>query len=185
MNSPSPADPRPASGSDRVELVLAPDARSAGAARRFLTATLAEWRALGYRDDAELLLSELVANAALHANTEIVVRIELRPESLHLAVSDSSPRQPVVRHYSDQSTTGRGLALVSAVALRWGIDPHPDGSKTVWAELEAHQGDRAPRLTEVPAIDLNAFPDLDESLSGRTYGEGETATFLHSSFLAA
>jgi hypothetical protein len=94
---------------------------------------------------------------------------------LRLAVTDGSPRQPVVRHYSDQSTTGRGLALVTALATRWGIDPHSDGSKTVWAELgAAPDGSRGSR--EAPAVDLNSFPELEDSAPAP--GGDATATCL-------
>ena len=123
-------------------LSLGADPRSAGAARRFLAATLTTWKSTFYGDEAVLLLSELVANAALHARTQIGVRIELMPECLRLAVTDGSPQQPLMRHYSDEATTGRGLALVSALARRWGVEPNPDGTKTVWAEVVADPGRR-------------------------------------------
>ncbi|MDQ1393204.1 MAG: hypothetical protein QOF30_2181 [Acidimicrobiaceae bacterium] len=128
-----------------AELSLGADARSAGVARRFLTATLIDWDKTMYGDNAVLLLSELVTNAALHAKTQIVVRVELLPECLLVSVTDGSPRQPVVRHYSDQSTTGRGLALVSALARRWGIASNDDATKTVWAEIEPDEVDRRPK----------------------------------------
>lgn len=118
-----------------AEISLAASVGSAGVARRFLAVTLSGWRVVAYREDAILLLSELVANSALHAKTEIGVRIELKPDCLRLSVTDGSPREPVLRHYSDQSTTGRGLTLVTALARRWGVDPNPGGGKTVWAEV--------------------------------------------------
>jgi anti-sigma regulatory factor (Ser/Thr protein kinase) len=159
-----------------AELSLPGEARSAGEARRFLRSTLTGWDNAPDGDDAALLLSELVTNAALHAKTDIVVRVELNAECLRLSVTDGSPRQPVVRHYSDQSTTGRGLALVSALALRWGINPHSDGTKTVWAELAAaNRGGRGSR-PEVVA-DLSAFPDLDAPAPLFDGGPGETTLF--------
>ncbi|GBQ00261.1 hypothetical protein SSP531S_16750 [Streptomyces spongiicola] len=41
--------------------------------------------------------------------------------------------------------TGRGLALLDAVAVRWGVDEGP-GTKTVWCELpgEGAAGMRSP-----------------------------------------
>lgn len=160
-----------------AELSLPGEARSAGEARRFLASTLTGWGNARYKEDAALLLSELVTNAALHAKTDIVVRIELKAENLLLAVTDGSPRQPVVRHYSTQSTTGRGLALVEALALRWGISPHPDGSKTVWAELGAEdRGGHGSRADAV--VDLSAFPDLDDAAPRAAGGLGETTMFL-------
>jgi anti-sigma regulatory factor (Ser/Thr protein kinase) len=159
-----------------AELSLPGEARSAGVARRFLMSTLTGWDNAPDGDDASLMLSELVTNAALHAKTDIVVRVELNAECLRLSVTDGSPRQPVVRHYSDQSTTGRGLALVSALALRWGITPHSDGTKTVWAELAAaNRGGRGSR-PEVVA-DLSAFPDLEDAPPLSDGGRGGTSLF--------
>lgn len=146
-----------------AELSLGPDARSPGVARRFLLTTLRGWEHQEYADDAALLVSELVTNAALHARTDIVVVIELRSECLRLAVSDRSPRQPARRHYSVDSTTGRGLALVAALAQRWGIDANPDGSKTVWAELRAEGGDPARARPDEAEVDLTGFPELEEA----------------------
>jgi anti-sigma regulatory factor (Ser/Thr protein kinase) len=117
-----------------AELALPPEARSAGIARRFLSATLASWDADGYSDTGSLLLSELVTNAALHAGTEILVRVCLTSTGLRLEVADRSDRRPVIRHYSAQATTGRGLGMVDSLAERWGVVPEATG-KTVWAEL--------------------------------------------------
>ena len=151
-----------------AELILGPDARSPGLARRFVTTTLIGWAQPDY-DDAVLLVSELVTNATLHARTEIVVRVELGTESLVLSVTDGSARQPVARHYSDHATTGRGLGLVNTLARRWGIDPHADGTKTVWCELTPEPAGGRPDDRDV---DLDAFPDLEEGASRREQGFG-------------
>jgi hypothetical protein len=158
-----------------AELSLGAEARSPGAARHFLLNTLDAWGKTEYGDDGALLLSELVTNAALHAKTQIVVRIELKPECLHLAVTDGSPRQPAVRHYSEQSTTGRGLALVSALARDWGVVARQDGTKTVWAEVGAGRSARPPG--EI-AVDLHVFPDLEDALPGYPEGQEETSACL-------
>lgn len=65
-----------------AELPLPGDPRSAGVARRFLATTIGGWGMAGFADDAALLVSELVTNAALHAGTDLVVRIERRPDCL-------------------------------------------------------------------------------------------------------
>lgn len=146
-----------------AELALPGEARSAALARRFLASTLVGWGDSVYAEDAALLLTELVTNAALHAKTDIVIEIELKPACLRLAVTDGSPRQPVVRHYSDQSTTGRGLALVTALASRWGITAHANGSKTVWVELAGTGHHGGGGGSDTRDVDLNAFPDLEQS----------------------
>jgi anti-sigma regulatory factor (Ser/Thr protein kinase) len=53
-----------------------------------------------------LVLSELVTNAALHARTQIDVRVILDRHGLSLDVADGSTRTPIARHHCDQATTG-------------------------------------------------------------------------------
>ena len=89
-----------------------------------------------------------------HARTDIGVRIVAQPDCLLIVVSDRSPQAPTLRHSSEQSTTGRGLALVSSVSRRWGSEAQLDGGKTVWAEV----GDlEDPPLVEIP-VDRGADP---------------------------
>jgi hypothetical protein len=35
----------------------------------------------------------------------------------------------------DRAEGGRGLLLVSALSVAWGVEALPDGGKVVWAEL--------------------------------------------------
>lgn len=145
-------------------VVLTGQASSAGEARRFISDRLAAWRAPQYEESARLLVSELVTNAILHARTDVTVRLELDPTRLRLEVMDASARQPVSRHYSLEATTGRGLALIDALAGRWGVDNDGQG-KTVWAEIMAEPSDgrRRPDIE----VDLAAFPDLEGGTADR------------------
>jgi anti-sigma regulatory factor (Ser/Thr protein kinase) len=158
-----------------AEISLAADVRSAGAARRFLAAVLSGWAATAHGDDAVLLLSELVANAALHAGTEIGVRIELKPDCVRLSVTDGSPREPVLRRYSDEATTGRGLNLVSLLARQWGVDPNPDGGKTVWAEVGLDEVERPVGET---TPDLRLIQGGGQGAPVSEYHRDETTTQL-------
>lgn len=85
---------------------------------------------------ATLLVSELVANAVLHAHTTIAVRVSRDVPSgrVKVAVHDGTPRSPARKHYSPTSTTGRGLLLVERLASDWGVTPSAAG-KSVWFEL--------------------------------------------------
>ena len=67
-------------------------------ARAFLRSTLASWDADSYGDDAMLVVDELVANAVLHAGTEIELRFALSRDRLGVAVADRSPDRPSVEH---------------------------------------------------------------------------------------
>ncbi|MQS36319.1 ATP-binding protein [Streptomyces katsurahamanus] len=116
--------------------------RTAGSARSLLREQLAVWRITGDAvDAAELLLSELVANAIRHANVpggdELGVRLAYGDGMLRVEVSDTDSRRPEPRVAGADDEGGRGLFLVSALSERWGCDPRRHGAgKTVWVELK-------------------------------------------------
>jgi anti-sigma regulatory factor (Ser/Thr protein kinase) len=85
-------------------------------------------------DTAELLTSELVTNALLHAGTDLTVHVETAGERIRIAVDDGSDVAPRVGALDDVSCGGRGLPLVAALAQRWGWEALPHG-KRVWFEV--------------------------------------------------
>ena len=107
---------------------------SPGAARRFVRTTLTEWNSEDLIDDATLLTSELVTNAVLHADSDLELRMRLRPTALRVEVVDQSQRALVRREPSNEATSGRGLAMVNTLAALWGSDAVGSG-KSVWFEL--------------------------------------------------
>lgn len=117
-----------------VELPKGP--RSASAARKFASLTLAEWGGEQLDDVVTLLLSELVTNSILHAGTHVEVCIFAGHDTLRVEVGDGSTAAPRARHFSAESTTGRGLGLVTELSTRWGVESRGDG-KTVWFEVPA------------------------------------------------
>ncbi len=113
--------------------------RSVGRARDALRHQLAIWHVdADVTDSAVLLLSELATNA-VRATTAgcrtIGVRFELTGAELRLEVSDGSGKQPTLKHAGDEEECGRGLALVAALADRWGVEPLDAVGKVVWALL--------------------------------------------------
>lgn len=82
---------------DQARLELSPSLPAAAAARRFATARCNQWGLEALSDDAILTLSELVTNAVVHAATPITVTMSLVGEFLEVAVSDDSPRAPILR----------------------------------------------------------------------------------------
>ncbi|WP_328701399.1 ATP-binding protein [Amycolatopsis pittospori] len=90
--------------------------------------------------DAELLATELVTNAYLHAAGPRAFRLRLPADRpvIRLEVDDASPTLlPHLRDLQDGATSkpgGRGLLLVTAVATTWGVTSTPQ-SKTTWAEI--------------------------------------------------
>lgn len=85
-------------------------------------------------DAALLVISELSANAMLHAETPFDVVVRGGPGDIRLEVHDRNPRLPRRKRYSSESTTGRGLVLVEALTTVAGAERTADG-KVVWAIL--------------------------------------------------
>lgn len=112
---------------------LPADPTAAGSARRWLRDLLSD-DAEALVSTVELLVSELVNNAVLHASSAPRVEVDLRAHSLRVAVQDSDPTMPARRDPDVTGIGGRGLLLLDRLSDRWGADPL-DGGKVVWFEL--------------------------------------------------
>ncbi|MGW6096975.1 ATP-binding protein [Streptomyces sp. NPDC055157] len=117
----------------------------ASLARRCATGQLGDWGVpLGapLHDTVALLVAELAANAARHGrvpgrNFELRLLYTHETAVVRIEVSDTHPRRPdpsSVGMADPDADGGRGLALVEAVAHRWGVDDRTGPGKTVWAE---------------------------------------------------
>jgi len=111
-----------------------PELRSAAAARHFAEAVLAEMDLPSALDVTRLLVSELVVNAVVHAESEAQVVLHHDGARLRVEVLDDSTTLPVVRGHSPTVPDGRGLRILDGLADRWGVDV-TDGGKAVWFEL--------------------------------------------------
>ncbi|WP_075779501.1 SpoIIE family protein phosphatase [Streptomyces acidiscabies] len=136
----------------RIGTTLAGSALAPGTAREVLGRALDEWATAGWHatartgDEALLVLSELVTNAVVHAGTDVEIscRLEEPKEGagasydLVVEVSDRHPSRTLRDGDPDPSYEpaeyGRGLRLVTALAMEWGVTYRRDG-KTVWARL--------------------------------------------------
>ena len=121
-----------------LELVTA--LRAPRAARAFVAETLRAWNVQADKvEAAQLVVSELVTNAVLHAPDSPTIRLGLRltDGAVRVLVSDGGPGEPDRRPHSDARTgeTGRGVWLVDAFTERWGTERHGRDGKTVWCEL--------------------------------------------------
>lgn len=91
------------------------------------------------REDAMLVLSELVSNAVKHAaplpSGEISVRWQVADDMLHIQITDGGG---ATRPHSSvpvlSALGGRGLHIVRTVSTQWGITEDHD-TVTVWAEV--------------------------------------------------
>ena len=115
---------------------LACEAASVAAARRLVRTAFSAWQLDHLADDGALIVSELMANSVQHTECRNVRVIVTRPapDLVRVAVVDTSRVLPARRSASDTDTDGRGLAIVEAVADRWGVDLLRWG-KRAWAEL--------------------------------------------------
>lgn len=122
----------------RFRFELAAHPSSAAQARRLTRAGLAGW-SVGEDtcESALLVVSELVTNAIVHtASAHIVCEVQDGVDTLRIAVCDEgcapgelrrAPRLPEEEH-------GRGLLLVEAVSVAWGMQEQGVGLM-VWSEL--------------------------------------------------
>jgi anti-sigma regulatory factor (Ser/Thr protein kinase) len=115
---------------------LPPAVQSVPVARHLVLELLRAWHAPHDREDAALLVTELVTNVVDHVGGEASLTLELEMSDgwLRIAVLDGSAVRPVVRELDTVNPRGRGLRLVQAIAERWGSEDH-QGGKRVWLEL--------------------------------------------------
>ena len=117
---------------------LPADTRSAGDARRFVDEVLAQWDCGPLLDDVQLLVSELVTNAVVHAGSEAQVAVRLLPDALRVEVVDHSDEGPLPAPKEQPvppgAESGRGLFLVERLATAWGVE-RIEGGKSVWFEV--------------------------------------------------
>ena len=149
------------------ELALGPEPDAVPRARRFAGRATADVGRTQLASDVELVVTELVTNALLHAGLPVVVRITPIDSGVRVEVEDSTRQAPIPAISSTEAMTGRGLALVSAVARAWGVEPGGLG-KTVWCEVVESAPAEPP-----PAGDL----DIDALLAAWAGDDDSEAIF--------
>lgn len=123
----------------QIQLPARPE--SAGQARRFAHSCLLGWQLGRLTDDVDLVVSELVTNALLHARSEgraaAPIRLEVvrEPDSLLCRVIDGSVAPPTQETAGETAEHGRGLLLVDVLSAQWGWYGGPAG-KAVWARFD-------------------------------------------------
>jgi anti-sigma regulatory factor (Ser/Thr protein kinase) len=128
---------------------LPADLTSARQARATVRQALAAWGMDRLSDDAELLASELVANAAEHGDGQpisLALRRHAEPDGqpgITCEVTDTCPAVPQRREPSADTERGRGLAIIDALARSSGVRASQAG-KTSWFTLALT--DRAHRV---------------------------------------
>ncbi|MET0276569.1 MAG: ATP-binding protein, partial [Acidimicrobiia bacterium] len=85
-------------------------------------------------DNAALVVTELVTNAVRHADTEMLLVLDVASGHIDVRVQDESPELPRPRDLDPGALSGRGLALVEALSTAWGVEERA-GTKVVWATI--------------------------------------------------
>ncbi|WP_210438989.1 ATP-binding protein [Nocardioides xinjiangensis] len=133
------------------ELTLASSPRAAADARRWVSTICERLERADLVECAELGVSELVANALLHASAPYKVRVRGTATHPRIEVVDGSTRPPVPPVVAEDDdfdlllTFGRGLSMVAQCATAWGATIEGDG-KIVWFEP-------APEMTDAGAAE--------------------------------
>lgn len=126
---------------DAVGTALSPRSRrwllpsepaSIGRARHAVLRTCQAW-GLPDSPNAELVVSELVANGVLHGWGHVALRLFDTGDGLRVEVEDSNPAPPVATDGHPNRVGGFGMQIVERLA-DWGWRPSGPG-KLVWARL--------------------------------------------------
>jgi anti-sigma regulatory factor (Ser/Thr protein kinase) len=123
-----------------IALALPSTPESVPIARRRVRAALGLHGLGDFAEDAEIITSELVANAVQHACQDgtmtigVILTYAGTPAAVTVAVSDSCPQVPVRRDTPVSGEQGRGLLIVEALSAHWGWRCG-GGGKVVFAVL--------------------------------------------------
>ena len=106
-----------------------------GAARHFAVDAVRRLGAGELADDVALVVTELAANAVVHAHSGFTVALIAGPDVLRISVCDGRPLPPGLAAPALPAAPLHGLSAVDALASRWGVQPIGHAGKSVWAEL--------------------------------------------------
>ena len=122
-------------------LYIPNDPRAVTICRRTLRLILTMHGLIRLVDVAELLATELVANAVCHTKGPAALRVRWSAGVLRIGAWDADPQPPEPPGKLEQlgeAEEGRGLALVRACSDLWGWQPlsrFGNRGKYVWCEL--------------------------------------------------
>ena len=135
---PTPAGPgvtrAPAAPARDATRAFALSGDAPAAARHFAVDAVRRLGAADLADDTALVVTELAANAVVHAQTGFTVDLSAGPDVLRITVRDASPLPPASA--ADLPALPlHGLGAVDALASRWGVERLGHSGKLVWVEL--------------------------------------------------
>lgn len=135
---PGPRGVMPTGLVDAFEVSLAAGVDAPAAGRAAVTAWLAGHVSEAVLADAQLLVSELVANSIRHADAPadavVSVRAQATADILRLEVEDRGRPGSITRRPPDLDHGGGfGLNVVETLSARWGVNR--EVGTRVWAEI--------------------------------------------------
>ncbi|MER5210350.1 ATP-binding protein [Streptomyces sp. NPDC002838] len=119
------------------DLAFSAEPEEVAALRRVMRLHLGLWGLHEVTDGAQLCVSELVSNVITHVGngTPATLAVSMNGTYLRIEVHDPDTRAlPTLMAADADSEGGRGMALVDALADRWGVQLRPD-RKVTWCEL--------------------------------------------------
>ncbi|MFI5871947.1 ATP-binding protein [Streptomyces sp. NPDC051445] len=119
------------------DLTFTADPTEVAALRRIMRLHLGIWGLKEVSDEAQLCVSELVSNVIKHVGpgTPATLAVSMNGVHLRIEVHDPDARAlPTLLEPNVDTEGGRGMALVDALADRWGVQLHAD-HKVTWCEL--------------------------------------------------
>lgn len=119
---------------ERHSLSLRPVPQSPADAREFVAKVCQSWGIKRPVRLAQILISELVSNAVVHARTGLDVTVRRFGEGIELSVRDDGLAK--LPAHLPPDPRGFGLQLVEAMSDAWGSAPTGSG-KVVWTRLMA------------------------------------------------
>ncbi|MFE9625511.1 ATP-binding protein [Streptomyces sp. NPDC006527] len=146
--------------------------------RRAAAKQLSRWGTPVDIDEAELLVTELATNVVRHVGegASATLILEWAGERLRLEVHDKSPVRPVLRSVDCDQECGRGLHLLTSLAVDWGTVLTAVG-KAVWCEI-ALSGLSGCRRVERAAGTLEYYQEACGEPRRREVGLEESAIEL-------
>jgi anti-sigma regulatory factor (Ser/Thr protein kinase) len=116
-----------------MKVDLAPHPRAAAQARAAATDFLEQEAAPRgtNREDALLIVSELVTNAVKAGAHRVSIELRLKGRALTIQVEDDAHGWPAAQHPGDDAESGRGLAIVGLLADTWDVRKTRRGKKVV------------------------------------------------------